>query len=202
MGGLVGSIFDLAEGNPTDKEEKQLGSLGTGQIGTGESLVAPAAKYDESILSGDPSLIAQSLAPEISAGQGQVEQQRLQGAEFGNRGGGTNAATQNAENAERGNIINLVGGLQKSTADAAGNLGTNLESLGSGNVKTEAGLAAANQQRETGDVSGIAQSAAEIAAPFLGGGAAAAPTPAPPDLLSMASPEDSELESINARGVS
>lgn len=187
MGGLVGSIFDLASGNPTEGEEQQFGSLGKNQIGTGESLVTPAAKYYENILSGDPSLIAQSLAPEISTGQSQVEQQRLGNANFGNRGGGTNASTQNAENSERGNIISLVGGLQQGAAGAAGSLGTQQESMGSSNVGAEARLAEANRKRQVGDVNGIAQGAAEIAAPFLSPAAAA--TQSASDITGTLNPE-------------
>lgn len=170
MGGLVGGIFDLAEGNPTQSQQNELGTLGNEQVSTGENLVTPAATYDENILSGDPTKIAQSLAPEISAGQSQVEQQRLTGANFGTRSGGTTASGNAAESQERGNIINLVGGLQKSTADSAASLGTQQESAGAGNITTQANMAAANQKREAGDVGDIASSAASIAAPFLGGG--------------------------------
>lgn len=149
MGSLAGSIFDLIEGNPTAGEQSEFGTLGNEQIGTGENLVTPAATYYEDILSGDPTKIAQSLAPEISAGQNQVEQQALTGSEFGTRSGGTAAANNAAEGQERGNIINLVGGLQQGAASAAGNLGTEQENMGSGNVSKEADLATQNRQRET-----------------------------------------------------
>jgi hypothetical protein len=171
MGGLVGGIFDLAEGDPTRHEQDALGTLGNEQIGTGENLVTPAATYYENILSGDPTKIAQSLAPEITAGQNQVEQQRLTGAQFGTRSGGTAAADNAAEGQERGNIINLVGGLQQGAAAGAGSLGTEQESQGAGNVGTQANLAAQNQKREAGDVSGIAGDVASIASPFLAEGA-------------------------------
>jgi hypothetical protein len=175
MGGLVGGIFDLAEGDPTAHETQQLGGLGNYETGVGEGLTTAGSGFEEGILSGDPSRIGQALAPEISAGQGQVEQQALQNANFGNRSGGTNASTQAAEGADRGNIINLIGGLQSGTAGAAVGQGSNLLGQASSNLSTEAQLAAANQQRVTGDVSGIAQSAAAIADPFLGGGGSGAP---------------------------
>lgn len=177
MGGLVGGIFDLAEGNPTEHEQDTLGKLGNEQIGTGEGLVTPAATYYENILSGDPTKIAQSLAPEISAGQKQVEQQRLTGSEFGTRSGGTTASGNAAEAGERGNIINLVGGLQQGAASGAASLGSEQENAGAGNITTQADMAAKNQQRVVGDVSGIASDVASVAAPFLGGGGAGAPDP-------------------------
>ena len=170
MGGLVGGLFDLFSGNPTQGQQNELGTLGNEQISTGENLVTPAATYDENILSGDPTKIAQSLAPEISAGNQQVEQQRLTGSQFGTRSGGTTASGNAAEAQNRGNIINLVGGLQQSTAANAGSLGSSQESQGSGNIQTQASMAAANQKREASDVGDIASGAASIAAPFLGGG--------------------------------
>lgn len=175
MGSLAGSIFDLIEGNPTAGEQSEFGTLGNEQIGTGENLVTPAATYYEDILSGDPTKIAQSLAPEISAGQNQVEQQALTGSEFGTRSGGTTAANNAAEGQERGNIINLVGGLQQGAASAAGNLGTEQENMGSGNVSKEADLATQNRQRETSDINGVAQGAAQIATGFADPAAAADP---------------------------
>jgi hypothetical protein len=169
MGGLVGGIFDLAEGDPTKQQERQLDSLSNYQTGVGEGLTTAGAGWEESILSGDPSKIGQALAPEISAGQGQVQQQALSNANFGNRGGGTNASTQAATGAERGNIINLVGGLQSGTAGAAVGQGSGILGQAAGNIGTEASLATANRQRLDSDVTGIAQSAAEIATGFAGG---------------------------------
>src|SRR5580698_5390227 len=169
MGGLVGSIFDLAEGDPTQTQQNQLTGLSNFETGTGEGLATAGTGFEESILSGDPSKIGQALAPEISAGQGQVQQQALENANFGNRSGGTNASTQAAKGAERGNIINLIGGLQSGTAGAAVGQGSGLLGQSASNLGTEASLASANRQREVGDIGDIAASAAAIASPFLGG---------------------------------
>jgi hypothetical protein len=170
VGSLAGSIFDLFSGNPAQSEENALGSLGTQQVSTGENLISPAANYYENILSGNPTQIAQSLAPEISAGQNQVQQQANQNAQFGTRSGGTAASSNAAEGQERGNIINLVGGLQSGAAGAAGSLGTSQESQGAGNIGTEANLATQNQQREANDINGVAQGVASIATGFADGG--------------------------------
>ena len=187
MGGFVGGIFDLASGDPTEQQQRQLTGLSNFETGTGEGLTTAGAGEEEAILSGDPSKIGQALAPEISSGQGQVEQQQLQNANFGNRSGGTNASTQAAEGKERGNIINLIGGLQSGTAGAAVGQGSGLIDQASSNVNNEAQLAAANRQRQVGDIGDIAASAAAIASPFLGGGGdvpGATPQPwAPPGYL-------------------
>lgn len=177
--GLVGGIFDLMEGNPTAPEEHQLGGLTGFENQLGEPLANAGAGFEQDILSGDPTKMATALAPEISSGQGQVEQNLLQNSNFGNRGGGTNASTQNAEAAQRGNIINLEGGLQEKTAGAAVSQGAGFLDQASRNLGTQADLAAANQQRETADVGGIASDIASIAMPFLGGGGAKAPKSIP-----------------------
>lgn len=169
MASLASGIFDLFEGDPTKKEESQFGSLADYGINTGEGATNAANQFYGDILSGDPSKIAETLAPEIRAGQQQVQQQAQQGAEFGNRGGGTNAATQAAQSGERGNIISLIGGLQQGAAAGEAGIGSNLLNLGSNSLGNEANLATQNQQRMASDVGGIAQGAASIAAPFLGG---------------------------------
>ena len=202
MGGLAGSIFDLASGDPTEGEQKKFGSLGDYQTGVGEGLTTAGAGFNEDILSGDPTKISQALAPEISAGQGQVEQQRLQDANFGTRSGGTAASTEAATAANRGNIIDLVGGLQKSTAESSLSHGGNLMDSASSNIGNEAQLAEQRRQQQVGDVNGIASSVASIATGLPMGGAATTAPAAGQDLLSMASPEDSALESINAMGIS
>jgi hypothetical protein len=215
MGGLVGGIYDLFAGNPTQGEQNTFGALGNEQIGTGEGLVTPAATYYQDILSGDPTKIAQSLAPEISAGQDQVEQQALTGAQFGTRSGGTAAANAAAQGQERGNIINLAGGLQQGAAAGAAGLGESQESQGAGNIGNQANLATAARNRTVGDINGIAGGVASIAAPFLapstGGGVptldpnagadplglntpAAPPPSLPGDLISQYQPQDDQSQ--------
>lgn len=176
MASLVSGIFDLASGDPAHKEEDQLGSLGNYETGTGEGLTTAGAGYDLSILSGDPSRIASTLAPEISGQQSQIEQQRLQDANFGNRSGGTAASTSAAEAAGRGNIISLEGGLQSGAASSALASGSNLLSQATPNITDEASLLNQRRQQANQDVGGIAQGAAEIAEGAFTG----SPTPPPP----------------------
>ncbi len=163
MASLASSLYDLFSGNPAAGEQAALGSLGTGQTATGEGLVTPSATYYENILSGDPAKIAQSLAPEISMGQQQTEQGKLTSSEFGTRSGGTAAANAAADAANRANLIDLVGGLQSGAAGSAGSLGSSQESLGAGNIGTEAQMAIDRQNQVASDVGGIAQGAAQIA---------------------------------------
>lgn len=185
--GVIGSIYDLWQGDPAKKQENQLAALGGYQTGVGEGLTTAGATFDEAILSGDQGRISQALAPEISAGQQQVQQQKNQDAQFAPRSGGTAASTANAETAERGNLINLEGGLQSGTAGSALGAGSNLLSQASGNINDVAGLRTARQARSAGDWGNIAQGAAEIAAPFFP--EATPPTPEMAPQLTDLAPE-------------
>lgn len=167
MASMVSGIFDLASGNPTEKEQNAFNDLSTYQNNLGEKSTSQGLGWESDILSGDPAKMAQALAPEIKSGQDMIQQTAQQGAQFGNRAGGTNAATQGAQSAQRGNIISLEGGLQQGAASALTGAGENLMGQGSGNLSNEASLAAANQARKTADVGGIAQGAAEIASLFI-----------------------------------
>lgn len=180
MGGLVSGIFDLFSGNPTQKEQDQLGDLSGYETGTGKSATTAANDYYSGILSGDPAQIAKTLAPEIKAGQDMGQQKKDTLSEFGNRGGGTNSAASAIDAGTRGNIIDLIGGAQAGAAAGEAGLGTNLLSQSSGNINSEAGLAAANQKRVTGDVGGIANGAAQIASDFFAPGASSVGGASPP----------------------
>lgn len=177
MGSLASGIFDLMSGDPTKTEENQLAGLSGFETPTGENATKAATDYYGGILSGDPSQIAMTLAPEISAAGTQAEQQKKTNAEFGNRSGGTNASNQAIDANTRGNIINLIGEERGNAAAGEAGLGTNLLGQASGNINSQASLATQNQQRMTGDVGGIVQGAAQIASGFLdpaamaGGGA-------------------------------
>ena len=183
MGGLVSGLFDLFAGNPYQAQQNQLGELGGYQTKEGEGLTTAGSKFEQDILSGDPTRIASALAPEISTGAHQLEQSRLQNANFGTRSGGTAAATQAAEAANRGNIINLEGGLQSGAANTALNAGQNLMRDASGNILDVANLANERRKQVTGDVGGIADSVAQIAMGLPFGGAGASP-----DIVSAKNP--------------
>ena len=163
MGGLISGIAGLIEGNPTAQEQAQLGQVGGSELGQGQGYTTQAGNYYSNLLSGNPSAIAQTLAPQISAQQGQLQNQMNQNAQFGNRAGGTNASNQAAAGQARGNIINAIGGAQSGAAGALGSMGSNLLSQGAGNIGAEASLARGQQQAQLGDIAGIAQGGAQLA---------------------------------------
>ncbi|HEY3620718.1 MAG TPA: hypothetical protein VGK96_28275 [Candidatus Sulfotelmatobacter sp.] len=170
MGSLVSSIFDILSGNPTQSEQNQLSTLGTQESSTGTGAVNAANDFYGDILAGGPAE-AEALAPEIKANQDQLQQSRNANAQFGNRSGGLNAATQAGVSQSRGNIIDLEGQLKSSAAAGEAGLGTNLLSQASGNINSEAGLAQANRSRMDNAVGGIASGVASIATGLPIGGA-------------------------------
>lgn len=167
MGAFVSSIFDLVDGDPAKSQENQIGALGGYDTGVGEGLTSAGAQEEEDILSGDPTKIAQAVAPEITAGQQQGEQAKKTGAEFNTRSGGTTSADASIDAKERGNIIDLVGGLQSGTASTAVGQGTNLLGQASSDIDTQANLLTDRRKQVDSDVSNVAQGAADIAMPFL-----------------------------------
>lgn len=94
--------------------------------GLGENNLRQSSNFWNSILSGNSAKIGQVLAPEISAQQKQLQQGEKTAAEFHNRGGGMNSATQAAQGEARGNITNLVGSLQSGAASNLASSGSNL----------------------------------------------------------------------------
>jgi hypothetical protein len=176
--GIYGSITD-----PTKGERNRLESLGGYDTNVGEGLTTAGAQFDENILSGDPTKQAQALAPEISAGQEMVQQNKNQNAQFAPRSGGTAASTAGAETAERGNIIKEVGGLQKGAADSALSAGGNLLSQATTNTTTEADLAHQQFLDQSNAINKTVTGAGEIATSVAGGFAGGdVPTGSSPDL--------------------
>lgn len=138
MGSFLGSIL----GGQNKTLNGAIGTAGDiSQFGTstGQGAITDANQYYSNILSGDPSKIAESIAPEIQAGQQQTQQAKQGMAQFGTRSGGTAAASAGADAANRGNIISLIGKLQSGAAAGEAGIGEN---------QTAQGLQANGQQAQ------------------------------------------------------
>jgi hypothetical protein len=97
--------------------------------GVGNNDVTAASKWYNDILSGDPTKMAEAVAPETSAIQGQAQQAKNQTAQFSPRSGGTAAWMANLDANTRAQIIKLLGGLQSGSADALKSLGLSEQDL-------------------------------------------------------------------------
>ena len=137
---------------------KAIGS--TGQIagfatGLGEANLAKASQFNNSILSGDPTQIARVMAPQIKNATGQAAQERKGLAEFGNRSGGTNAASQGITDSTRGSINNMVNGLLGGTVSNMQSVGSNLLSQGQESYKDFAKLSSDRMENWADSIFGM-----------------------------------------------
>jgi hypothetical protein len=139
MGGFLSAIFGGA--NPTlGKDMNQFGAMAGNQNQTGTGDVNSASQYFQNILSGNPTQIAQTLAPETAAVQGQTQQAKNQAAQFGTRSGGTGSTVAGLDANGRSQLIQLIGQLQGGAASGAASLGTSQEGLASQNTGQQAQL--------------------------------------------------------------
>ncbi len=135
MGAFFSSIYGGS--NPTLKTSiGKAGDISNFGTATGQGALTDANQYYQNILSNDPSKIAESIAPEISAGAQGTQQEKQQLAQFGTRSGGTAAASAGADAANRTNIMNLIAKLKGQAAGAETGIGEN---------QTQQGLAANGQ---------------------------------------------------------
>ena len=129
MGGFLSSIFTGS--NPgLSTAQKGLGSLAGYSSGVGEQGTNAAMNYNQGILSGDPTQVAQTLAPEIKTLGEQAQQNKNTVSQFGNRGGGMNSVMAGVDDATRAKLISLMGGLRQGAAQQLGQLGTQNLQLG------------------------------------------------------------------------
>ena len=117
---------DIFTGNNAglSNAQKSLGSLAGYSSNVGEQGTNAAMGYNQGILSGDPTQVAMTLAPEIKTLGEQGQQNKNTVAQFGNRGGGMNAVMAGLDDATRSKLISLMGGLRQGAAGQLGQLGT------------------------------------------------------------------------------
>lgn len=129
MGDFFSSLFG-GQNKTLNSDISQFGNIAGFATNQGQGDITSASKFWQSILSGDSSKIGQALAPEIAANQQQGQQEKNQLAQFGTRSGGVASAGAGIDAAGRGNMINLIGGLQSGAASNLGSMGQGLLSTG------------------------------------------------------------------------
>lgn len=134
-----GSLFG-GQNSTLSGDINKIGKISDFSSGQGQKNTSAGSSFFNSILSGDTGKIAQALAPAISAGQQGVQQQKNEISQFGNRGGGNNAKVQSLDSANRGNNINMIGGLQSGSASALLNSGQSLLGTALGGLNQQADL--------------------------------------------------------------
>ena len=146
MGGFLSAIFGGSD--PTqNKDINKMGDLAGYSTGVGERGTTADLNYNLGILSGDPSQVAKTLAPETQQLQQQAQQNKNTVAQFGNRGGGMNAVMAGLDDATRSKLLALAGGLRTGAAHELGALGTNNLQMASTDTMDQAKLAQERFQR-------------------------------------------------------
>jgi hypothetical protein len=136
---------------PSSQEQQEYGllsSIGSYSANKGESATSASTDFWQGILSGDPTKMMQLLGPQVSAAQKQGQQKEKTTAEFGNRGGGTNAKMQMLNDTTRANIDSMIGNLTGQAASNLGNMGLSLLSQGA-SAGNDAFNAAETMQKQT-----------------------------------------------------
>ena len=167
-----GSLFGGS--NPTlSKDINQTGQIAGFASGLGQSNTTQGSNFFSSILSGDSTKIGQALAPAISAGQQEVQQQKNQISQFGNRSGGSTAKSNALEAQNRGNITNMIGGMQSGAASTLLNSGQGLLGTALGGFNQQAGLSQQQMENWANSILGRGITGAAAAGESFGLGAGA-----------------------------
>jgi hypothetical protein len=166
-----------------------LTSAGGFATGEGEGDISASDKFFKDILSGDSTKTAQALAPQIGAAKTSAQQQTATDAQFGNRGGGTNASSAAANDRVHSDITGLVGETTGKAASTLGSEGGGLLSTGIGAATTGFDEASKMQQQKEAKFNDIINSSVAVAAaPFTGGASLSGLAGGTPDLTGMSMP--------------
>lgn len=142
---FFGSLFGGS--SPTlNSDISKTGQIADFSSSMGQSNTSAGSGFFNSLVSGDSSKIAQTLAPQISAAKVSNQQTQKTNSIFGNRGGGTAATNAASSDKLHSDITNLTGSL---TSGAAGTLlssGQNLLGTSLGALNQQAGMS--QQQME------------------------------------------------------
>jgi hypothetical protein len=184
-------MFGIDMGVSGDQKQQyaDLTSAGGFATGEGEGDISASDKFFKDILSGDSTKTAQALAPQIGAAKTSAQQQTATDAQFGNRGGGTNASSAAANDRVHSDITGLVGETTGKAASTLGSEGGGLLSTGIGAATTGFNEASKMQQQKEAKFNDIINSSVAVAAaPFTGGASLSGLAGGTPDLTGMSMP--------------
>jgi hypothetical protein len=150
-------------------EAGALGAIGNFATSEGEADITLSDKFWQAILSGDPGQIAKVLGPSMSAANKQGQQAKKTTAEFGNRGGGTNAAMQTTDSSTRSSIDEMISRLTGTGASTLGSTGSGLLSTGTSAHGAAFGADTTIHDEREAQWNDIFKSSASVIASLLGG---------------------------------
>ena len=124
--------FGIGMGPSREQQQSCGGLFGNSSFASnlGEKNLTASSDFMNDLLSGDPTKVAQVLAPQIDAITGRAQQQKNNLAEFGNRSGGNNSAASAIDANTGAQVTDLTGSLIGNAANNLSSTGQNLLSLG------------------------------------------------------------------------
>ncbi len=165
--GFWGSLFGGS--NPTlSKDINQFGQIGGFATGLGENNLSQASNFWSSILSGDPSKTAKTLAPQISSIQQQGQQKKNATAQFGNRSGGNNASNQMVTDNSRADVNDLIASLTGNAASGLASSGSGLLGQGASAYGSQVSASQQQMQNWANSILGMGTTSAAAAAESYG----------------------------------
>jgi hypothetical protein len=156
---------------PSREENQSYGGLfGNSGFASNQGMgdISASTDFMKDLLSGDPTKVAQVLAPQIDAITGRAQQQKNNLAEFGNRSGGNNS-TASAIDANTGaQVTDLIGNLIGNAANNLMSSGENLLNLGTSGFGNAFSAAKTMQDQNAAKWNDLIGSIAGVAGGVLG----------------------------------
>lgn len=163
--------FGLGQGETTNQSNSYNGLYSNAGFASNNGMgdITASTDFMKDILSGDPTKVAQVLAPQIDAITGRTQQRKQQIAQFGTRSGGNTAAAAGLDADTNKQITDLTGNLIGKSAEDLGSIGTNLLSQGSSDFNASFQNATTLQKQNAAKWNDIIGSIAGVAGGVLGG---------------------------------
>lgn len=161
--------IDMAPSGQENTQYNNLSGASSWATNQGQQDINQSSQFMSAILSGDPGKIGQVLGPQIQAIQGQGQQKKQVNAQFGNRGGGTNASNQTIGDDTTKGVNNMVSSLTGSAVSDLSSTGQNLLNTGMSGSAAAFGEANAMQKQKASQWNDIFKSISGIAGGVAGG---------------------------------
>jgi len=161
--------IDMGPSTQQNQQYQNLSGISSTAANAGLGDINESTDFMSAILSGDPTKIGQVLGPQIRAIQGQGQQQKQTGSQFGNRGGGTNASNQTIDDKTRGGINDLISSLTGTSLTGLASTGTNLLNAGMSGFGTAFNEATTLQGQKAAQVNDIFSSVGNTVSGAVGG---------------------------------
>jgi hypothetical protein len=136
----------------------------------GQQDVTSSDAFMQAILSGNTEAIGRFLGPQERAIQGQAQQKKQTNAQFGNRGGGTNAQNQTIGDQSTQSINDMISQLTGSAVSGLSSAGQNLLGQGMSGFQNAFGDATQMQQQSENQWNDIFNSVASVGSSIATGG--------------------------------